>query len=160
RHGMNSFPKVSPDGKLIAFTSTNGRTDIMASRSLTVVPSDGGTPRVFVLDDAWANEYVWSSDSASIYFEANDGTFSRGAHMFEQPIARLSVADGRAENLTPGNHVAFDLTISRDGTRVAYKGIDGNAMGDVYILDTATRRTTKLTVINPELNGLALGDLK
>src|SRR5439155_16404422 len=124
RPGMNTGPKFSPDGRLIAFISTNGRADIMASRSLTVVSSDGGTPRVFVLDDAWANEYVWSPDSKSIYFEANDGSFSRGAHMFDQPVARLEIASGRAESLTPGSHVAFDLTISRDGGRVAYKGID------------------------------------
>jgi len=160
RPGMNSFPRVSPDGRRVAFTSTNGRTDIMASRSLTVVPIDGGTPRVFTMDDAWANEYVWSPDSRSIYFEANDGTFSRGAHMFDQPVARIDVASGRAESLTPGSHVAFALTISKDGARLAYKGIDGNAMGDVYVLDTATRKTTRLTDINPELRTLPVGDLK
>jgi dipeptidyl aminopeptidase/acylaminoacyl peptidase len=160
RHGMNSFPKVSPDGKLIAFTSTNGRDDIMASRSLSVVSIDGGTPKVFGLDDAWANEYVWSPDSRSIYYEANDGTFSRGAHMFDQPVARVDVATARAESLTPGPHVAFALSVSRDGSRVAYKGIEGNAMGDVYVLDTATRKTTKLTDINPQLRDLRIGDLK
>ena len=159
RPGMNSFPKVSPDGRLIAFTSTNGRTDILASRSLTIVPVDGGTPRAFLLDDAWANEYVWAPDGKSIYFEANDGTFSRGAHMFEQPLARIAIADGRAESLMPGPNVAFDLTISKDGAHVAYKGIEGNAMGDVYVLDTATRKTTKLTDINPQLRDVAVGTL-
>ncbi|HEV3141928.1 MAG TPA: S9 family peptidase [Vicinamibacterales bacterium] len=163
RPGMNSFPKFSPDGKLLAFISTTGHTDIMASRSLTVVASDGGTPRAFVLDDAWANEYVWAPDSKSIYFEANDGTFGRGAHMFEQPVVRISVADGRAESVTagaPGNVVAFDLSISRDGRRVAYKGIEGRTMGDVYVLDTSNRAAKKLTDINPELRDIALGDLK
>ena len=37
RAGMNTGRVFSPDGRQIAFISTNGRTDIMASRSLTVV---------------------------------------------------------------------------------------------------------------------------
>ena len=35
------------------------------------------------------NEYVWARDSRSIYLQANDGTFGRADHMFEQPIVRL-----------------------------------------------------------------------
>ena len=34
---MNTGPRYSPDGRSIAFISTNGRNDIMASRSLTIV---------------------------------------------------------------------------------------------------------------------------
>ena len=41
RAGMNTGPRYSPDGRSIAFISTNGRNDIMASRSLTVVPAAG-----------------------------------------------------------------------------------------------------------------------
>ena len=42
RAGMNTGPRYSPDGRSIAFISTNGRNDIMASRSLTVVAAAGG----------------------------------------------------------------------------------------------------------------------
>src|SRR5258708_37075349 len=49
RAGMNTGPRYSPDGQSIAFISTNGRNDIMASRSLTVVAAAGGTPKAFVL---------------------------------------------------------------------------------------------------------------
>ena len=102
RAGMNTGPRYSPDGQSIAFISTNGRNDIMASRSLTIVAAAGGTPEAFTLDDAWVNEYVWSRDSRSILLQANDGTFGRADHMFEQPVVRLSVADGRATRLGRG----------------------------------------------------------
>src|SRR5437016_5784721 len=91
RSGMNTGPRYSPDGRAIAFISTNGRAEIMAPRSLTIAPSSGGPPRVFGLDDAWVNEFVWARDSRSMYLEANDGTFARADHMFEQPIVRVSV---------------------------------------------------------------------
>src|SRR4030095_1762327 len=98
RSGTNSGPRFSPDGRTIAFISTNGKVDIMAARSLAVAPAHGGTaPRVFSMDDAWVNEYVWAADSASIYVQANDGTFGRREHMFEQALVRVAVADRRAD---------------------------------------------------------------
>ena len=160
RKGINQGPVFSPDGRQIAFISTNGKADIMASRSVTVVPSAGGTPRVFVLDDAWVNEFVWSRDSRSIYLEANDGTFGRGEHMFEQPIVRVSVEDGRAERVVPGATVDYSISLSRDGRRIAYKAVEGRTMGDVFVFDVASRRATKITEVNPELRDSALGELK
>src|SRR5258708_25878304 len=63
RAGMNTGPRFSPDGRSIAFISTGGRSDIMASRSLTIASAAGGPPRTLGLDDAWVNEYVWAPGS-------------------------------------------------------------------------------------------------
>ena len=161
RTGTNSGPRFSPDGRSIAFISTNGKVDIMASRSLAVAPAQGGTaPRVFAMDDAWVNEYVWAADSASIYLQANDGTFGRGEHMFEQALVRVSVVDGRAERIDRGAVVNYSLSLSKDGSRIAYRSIEGRNMGDLVVMDVATRKVTTLTDINPELRNFALGALK
>jgi Tol biopolymer transport system component len=149
----------SPDGRQIAFISTNGRTDIMSSRSLTVVAAAGGAPRVFVLDDAWVNEFVWSRDSRSIYFQANDGTFGRGERMFDQPVARVSIDDGGPSASHRGDR-RLSISLSQDGRRMAYKAVEGRTMGDVVVLDVASRRATKVTDVNPELHDFALGELK
>ena len=160
RAGMNTGPRFSPDGKSIAFISTNGRNDIMASRSLTVVPAAGGTPRAFVLDDAWVNEYVWARDSQSILLQANDGMFGRAEHMFEQPVVRLTVADGKATRLGSGPTVAFSISRSEDGSRLAFKSVDARTMGDVAVMDATSGRVTVITDVNPALRTFALGDLK
>jgi dipeptidyl aminopeptidase/acylaminoacyl peptidase len=161
RAGMNIGPRYSPDGRSIAFITTSGRREIMAPRSLAVVPASGASqPRVFALDDAWVNEYVWSADSAAVYLQANDGTFGRGAQMFEQPIVRLTVADGKVERLDRTPVVNFSISMSRDGRRLAYRSVDGRTMGDVVIRDTGTQRVATLTEVNPELRNLSLGDLK
>jgi len=161
RPGTNSGPRFSPDGRSIAFISTNGRVDIMAPRSLAITPARGtmSAPRLFPMDDAWVNEYVWSADSASLYLQANDGTFGRGVHMFEQALVRLSVADGSASRVDSGPAVTYSISISRDGRRLAYRSIQGRTMGDLVVMDTASRRVTTITDVNPELRELALGTL-
>lgn len=164
RPGTNSGPRVSPDGRSIAFISTNGRTQITASRSLAVAPARGtpatAPPRLFPMDDAWVNEYVWSPDSAFIYLQANDGTFGRKAHMFEQPLVRLTIADGRAERLDTGATVNYSISVSGDGTRVAYRSIEGRTMGDVVVMDVKTRKVTKLSDVNAASNDIAWGRLE
>ena len=161
RPGTNSGPRFSPDGRWLAFISTNGKVDIMASRSLAVVPANGsGAPRLFPMDDAWVNDYAWSADSASIYTQSNDGTFARREHMFEQPLVRVTVADGRAARVDAGAVLNYSISLSRDGSRIAYRSINGRAMGDVVVMDAATRKTTVVTDVNPELRGFALGALK
>ena len=160
RAGMNTGPRYSPDGRQIAFISTNGRNDVMAARGLTVVPAKGGAPRTYGMDDAWVNEYVWAPDSRSIYLQANDGTFGRGEHMFEQPLVRLTVADGRAERLGSGPTVAFSISISSDGRRAAYKSVGARTMGDVVVMEMGSGRTTTVSDVNPQLRDFNVGQLE
>ena len=160
RVGMNTQPQFSPDGRSIAFISTDGHTDIMATRGLMVVPAAGGAPKGLPVGDAWVNEFAWAPDSRSIYLQANDGTFASGEHVFEQPIVRVSVADGRAERVGSGPAVTFSIGLDRAGRRMAFKSVEAHAMGDIAVMDASTGRATTITEINPELRELSLGDLK
>jgi len=160
RVGMNTQPQFSPDGRSIAFISTDGHTDIMATRGLMVVPAAGGPPKGLPVGDAWVNEFAWAPDSRSIYLQANDGTFASGEHVFEQPIVRVSVADGHAERLGSGPAVTFSIGFDRTGRRIAFKSVEAHAMGDVAVMEAATGRATTITEINPELRELSLGELK
>lgn len=160
RPGMNTSPQYSPDGARIAFVSTGGRAELMAPRGLAVAPARGAPapPRGFGLKDAWASDLVWARDSRSVYLLTNDGAYAAGDRMFEQPIVRVWIDDGRSERVKGA--VDYSLSLARDGARLAYRAVEGRTMGDVYVLETASGRTTKLTDVNPELRNLELGELK
>jgi dipeptidyl aminopeptidase/acylaminoacyl peptidase len=160
RAGMNSAPRYSPDGRQLAFVTSSGSTSLMSPRSLAVMSLADRKPRTFLLDDAWVSDMTWAPDSKSVYLLATDGTFGRRAHMFEQPIVRVSIDSGKAERVDSGQTANYSLTISRDGSKLAHRAVEPRTMGDVVVTDAATGRSTKLTDVNPQLHDLALGEMK
>ena len=51
------------------------------------------------MNGAWIAEILWAPDSQAVYVTMNEGTFATGAHMFEMPIVKVTLADGKAERL-------------------------------------------------------------
>jgi outer membrane protein OmpA-like peptidoglycan-associated protein len=112
---------MSPDGTAYAFGSTaNGVTYWNANDSSEHQILGGSSDGT-----AWSND-----DHLSVAFDGN------GAYRFYQPL-------DNPDNNIPGNWSSTDqmypthVTISRDGTRVAYTAgtLDGNATDDVYVAD-------------------------
>ena len=162
RPGMNVSPQFSPDGKRISFITTSGRTGLIAPRGLAVADASATNSgiRAYPMNGAWIAEVVWAPDNQSLFVTMNEGTFATGAHMFEMPIVRVTLADGKADRLSTGATVEYAMSLSRDGRALAYREVQGRTMGDVVVMDMASRKTRRLTTVNPQLNELALGDLK
>jgi dipeptidyl aminopeptidase/acylaminoacyl peptidase len=175
RTGIDNAPQFSPDGRHVAFISTGGRKQLKAARGLSVISlKDGsaGAPRMLTGDTGtWVAEFTWAPDSKSVFFTYTEGTFAMGERMFESPPARVWV-DGagtrgtpgtRIEPLTTGRSASFSPSVSRDGRRFAYRSVEHGTTGDVHLLDLTGPDKTKprrLTEINPEIRGLALGTVE
>jgi len=162
RAGMNTSPQYSPDGRRVSFITTNERTGLIEPRGLAVADVIGvnSNIRSYPMNGAWIAEVLWSPDSQSVLVTMNEGTFAARAQMFEMPIVRVTLADGKAERLSDGPTVEYSMTLSRDGRTLAYREVEARTMGDVVVLDVASRRTRRLTTVNPQLSRLALGELK
>lgn len=66
--GNETLPKVSPDGKWIAFTATQfGNADIF------LIPVDGGEIKQLTIHEASDQVESWSWDSRSVYFTSSRG---------------------------------------------------------------------------------------
>jgi len=163
RPGTNRAAQFSPDGRWIAFISSGGALGMITAQDLHIIAADGPSETIRNLtatQEAWIGEFVWARDSRSILYIPTEQTTLSGAHMFEQPVNQVSLADARVTLVTPGPVVTFSLSMSRDGATIAYKLVSSRTMGDVATMDLATGRTRRLTDIDPELHGWALGDLE
>ena len=64
--GNETAPKISPDGRWLAFAS-----DINGNNDIFVVPVEGGEVKRLTWHEANDVPAAWSPDSKSIYFESN-----------------------------------------------------------------------------------------
>ena len=159
--GTNRAAHFSPDGRWIAFVSSGGSAGMITAKDLYVVSVDASPDSIRKLTtDAWMGEFTWVPDSRSILYTTWEPGHGSGEHMFELPIMRVELESGRSEPLTPGPVVNYFMSISDDGTRVAYKSVESRTVGDVYVTHLADGKTTRLTDINPELRQLELGEQK
>ena len=93
------------------------------------------------MNGAWIAEILWAPDSQSLFVTMNEGTFATGAQMFEMPIVRVTLADGKAERVGTGATVEYSMSLSRDGRTLAYREVQARTMGDVVVMDVASRKT-------------------
>jgi dipeptidyl aminopeptidase/acylaminoacyl peptidase len=160
RPGMNTNPRYSPDGRWIAFTSSDGRAEMISTWGLHIVRSDGSEVRnLSARSETWAGDYIWMQDSRSLVQSPDEGTARRRERMFDLPLLRVSIDTGDTDVLTSEKVVAYSPSLSRDGRLLAYRSVEPRTMGDVAVMDVATRRVTKLSEINPQVREFALGEM-
>jgi len=159
RDGMNSEPRFSPDGQLVAFTSTGGVPRMISSPGLHLVSATGGDPRPLTGPDTWVREVLWEPSGGSLLFIPNEATGRGGARMFEQPIFRVGL-DGETDVVTPAPVVAFSLSASAEGSRIAFRSVGPRDAGEVVVRDSRTGASRTLTNVNPQIEDLPLGSLE
>ena len=139
---MDQFPRFSPDGRWIAFTS-----DRMGNEDIYVVPTTGGVPRQVTFHTTGDNMLYWTPDGQRLLFWT-----SRGKNRWGTPLHTVSVEGGLP--------VPMDMDVGRagmirqDGGMIAFnrvgftywrKGYRGNRNTDIWVQDLNTKEITQLT---------------
>jgi len=66
-------------------------------------------------------------------------------------LVRVDVATGRVDPLTSGDHDVMAWMSTADGSRVAFTMSDDTHVGELYALDTASKKVRRLTKVNEAL---------
>ena len=146
-------PKVSPDGKLIAFPLNNDGSNWAAFVDLAILDSGSGEIVQRLRPNAnqglaMQGEYYWAADGKSLYVSA------RGAGLDE--IWSLSLT-GDHKRLAGGDRRRFAMSLSADGAQLSYITLDGYGYRDIRTLDTETGREDIFYVIDDPASQFALG---
>ncbi len=154
--GYEMFPRISPDGKYIAFTGQyDGNTEVF------VIPAEGGEPRRLTFtatlgrddlgDRMGPNNIVigWTPDSKNILYRTRQYTFND----FTGQLMTVPVEGGESIEL-PLKNGGF-ASFSPDGKQLAYnyifrefrtwKRYKGGMADDIRIFDFDTKKSEKIT---------------
>jgi len=152
--GMELFPKISPDGKWIAFSG-----EYSGSRQIFVMPSNGGTPRqltfynsVGVMPPRGGFDDVpldWTSDGKNILFRANRTPFGdRNGKYYtislegglEKP---LPIVNGGFATLSPDNKKICFTPVDREFR--TWKRYKGGRASDLWVYDLDKNTSEQIT---------------
>jgi tricorn protease len=141
--GHEMYPRFSPDGRWIAFTSNRyGNNDVF------VIPATGGTPRRLTYHSGNDEVVGWTRDSQQVMFRAahGDGAFPNVATLYEVPVGGgqerpLPVDWGYYGSFSPdGKSLVFNRHPAV-WTRQHYRG---SFAADLWLADLTAKTYTRL----------------
>jgi dipeptidyl aminopeptidase/acylaminoacyl peptidase len=141
-------PRYSPNGKWLAYRAQR-RPGFEADRwELMVMDTDGGKPRSITTQlDSSVSEFVWGSDSNTVYFAAEEKTTS--------PIFAVTVADGQVRKIVEG-HTNGSLSLTADGRTMSFTRVAMQHPVEVFTCDlsgTGLLSARNLSQANSDLLG-------
>jgi dipeptidyl aminopeptidase/acylaminoacyl peptidase len=147
--GPDSNPVWSPDGKQIAFQTSNASEFFFYTNSyIATVPAEGGPPRVLNKTfDEDPGLISWSP--AGIYFAAAQKTY---AHLF-----KLDPATGAIERVSGPDKMIFGgFSFDKEFRRTAFVGSDSTHYGEVLLSDIKRFEPKTLTEMGAQLKDFRL----
>jgi tricorn protease len=138
----DAFPRFSPDGKWIAFSSNRyGNNDVF------VIPADGGEPKQLTYNSANDTVVGWSRDSKYVIFNSSRGRVYPGV----LSLYRVAAAGGLEEPLD--GDWGYWGSYSADGTKFVFnrhaptwwrKHYRGSYAADLWIEDVKAKSFRKI----------------
>lgn len=149
--GADRFPRYSPDGKWLAFTSDNGDPKWAFHAYVYIMPAQGGEPRKLAsTPDSYPSQFIgWSSDSKEMYIGEASQTCRR--------IFALPVNGKKPRVVTPGQGNYSGISFSKNGKVMAFIYQTTEKAPDVYITGTKNFKPEKLTDVNAGFPKLPMG---
>lgn len=138
--GCDSNPRYSPDGKYLAYTSME-RAGFEADRR-DIILYDRTTKKASNLTkalDRTIDDLIWSNDSKTIYFTAEDKGY--------KSIFKVDIATKKILTLTEKTNNS-SISLTPDGKNIVFCRDSMTRPPEIYLLDTRTCKSQQITFIN------------
>ncbi len=142
--GYETHPKISPDGKWIAFTA-----DYFGGQNVFVIPAEGGQPKQLTYHPSPATVVGWTPDSRFVVFASNRTAYARlFTELFKvSPAARfpekLPVDRGSLASFSPdGRRMVF---VRHPTTYWWWKRYRGTLNHDLWLYDFESKGFQQIT---------------
>ena len=147
--GPDSDPHWSPDGKLIAYETSNGEKYFFyANQKIAVVAVDGGKPNV--VSDAF-------DEDADLLKWAPEGIYFSGLQKMSSALYLLDPQNGTVKKMArPGSEIAGSFTFSKDFKHLAYRGAGPNEYAEIYASALTGAAPAKLTAAGAQEGAFAV----
>ena len=145
-------PTYSPDGSHIAYWQSRDG-DSGNVNEVHIAPSAGGAGKSITraIDRNMARS-IWMPDGKSLLVGANDGTrVSLWLQPLDGPARKLELG-----KISPSSSFWVDVAVGKDGG-IAFTATDPSLPAELYYLSSPTSSPKRLTNLNAEVAGLALG---
>jgi dipeptidyl aminopeptidase/acylaminoacyl peptidase len=149
-HGLDSGPRYSPDGHMIAFVSDGGNPKWAGTSDVYLQPATGGQPKkLSETPDRQASILSWSGDGKEIYISETNHTSVR---VFVMPTN-----GGNTKVLTPGAGNYTNASFSADGRAIAFIHQTPEITPEVFTTPLLKFEPKKLSDANKDFPKLPMG---
>ena len=140
--GNDNQPVYSPDGKYIAFCSMERAKFEADKQRLMIYDRAAKTLRNLSGSfDRSVQEIVWSPDSKTIYFNAENEIY--------EAVYKADIESGKIEPVY-GEHINTNLIIAPDGKNLYFKQQRTNLPYELFSLNLGKKEAKQITFINKE----------
>ncbi|MFV1987459.1 MAG: prolyl oligopeptidase family serine peptidase [Gemmatimonadota bacterium] len=142
--GVESSPYWSPDGQLIAYTSTGSRPEPIGLGDIHVVSPDGSGARKIVETPNRSGGVIgWSADSRSVYVIESLGT--------RRQLIGVPVEGDDIEYISSGDGVIGAISMTPGADRMAFTWQTTDEPWDVYVSPTGDYQPSKITDLHADV---------
>ncbi len=141
----------SPDGKMIAFNAGVDETD-PAAGSIFVVPASGGAAKN--LSENYEGTVLWVDwlDNATLIFSATERSHTA--------LNTIPASGGARKAIISSGYAFANASTTADGKTFALAMNAFNHTSEAFVGNIATKKTTRLTISNPELDQIKFSGAK
>jgi len=138
--GPDRSPTFSPDGRQIAYLSSEQLNSGADQTDVKVIPSAGGAPLNLTADyDYSVSNVDWSTDGKFLYFSAAEG--------LTQKLYRIAPTGGKPVLVQFGDDFMFgSFNVTDDGTKWLVTGSTLASAGIVYLTEPDGRKPRRVLV--------------